>query len=134
MLSIRSIVIRVDDLERQTQFWQQALGYERRAEKSETFAHLYPKDGVGPDIALDALPSEVRVPPRIHIDFHTDDPETEIRRLISLGASEIPWENRPPEADYVVMADPEGNRFCVVGAQPEAVVGRGFDRRAETVI
>ena len=121
MLSVGSIVIRVDDLERQARFWQQALGYERRIDGSEVFAHLYPRDGVGPDIALDALPSEHRIPPRIHSDFHTDDPESEVRRLIGLGAAEIPWENRPPDADYVVMADPEGNRFCVVGAHPTAV-------------
>lgn len=114
-MRVGSIVIRVDDLERQTEFWQQALGYERRVDDSDVFAHLYPRDGVGPEVALDALPSEATIPPRIHIDFLTDDRDSEVRRLIGLGAVEIPWENRPPDADYVVMADPEGNRFCVVG-------------------
>ncbi len=118
MLKVGSIVIRVDDLERQARFWQEALGYERRVDDSAVFAHLYPKDGDGPDIALDALRSEVQVPPRIHLDLHTDDREAEVQRLTGLGATEIPWENRPPGATYTVMADPEGNRFCVIDAPP----------------
>ena len=118
MLSLGSIVIRVDDLELQTHFWQQALGYERRADDSDTFAHLYPSDGVGPDVALDRLRSDLQVPPRIHLDLFTNDRESEVQRLIALGATEIPWSNRPSTADYTVMADPEGNRFCVIARQP----------------
>ncbi len=114
MLKVGAIVIRVDDLERQAQFWQRVLGYERRADESDKYAHLFPKDGNGPNVSLDALRSEAQVPPRIHIDLHTDDRESEVQRLIRLGATEIPWEDGPPNAGYVVMADPEGNRFCVM--------------------
>lgn len=114
MLRVGSIVIRVDDLEGQARFWQHALGYERRIDNSDTFALLYPSDGHGPNVSLDALQSEVQVPPRIHVDLYADDRESEVQRLVGLGATEVPWENRPPEADYVVMEDPEGNRFCVI--------------------
>ena len=38
----------------------------------------------------------------------------EVDRLLALGASEVDWDERPPDADYVILADPEGNRFCVV--------------------
>ena len=34
--------------------------------------------------------------------------------MLALGASEVNWDKRPPDADYVILADPEGNRFCVV--------------------
>jgi hypothetical protein len=34
--------------------------------------------------------------------------------LLALGATEVHWDKRPPDADYVILADPEGNRFCVV--------------------
>ena len=37
-----------------------------------------------------------------------------MERLLSLGATEVHWDKRPPDADYVNLADPEGNRFCVV--------------------
>ncbi len=39
---------------------------------------------------------------------------SEVERLIGLGATEVHWDKRPPDADYVILADPEGNRFCVV--------------------
>ena len=39
-----------------------------------------------------------------------------MRRLIALGATEVHRDKRPADADYVILADPEGNRFCVVDA------------------
>jgi catechol 2,3-dioxygenase-like lactoylglutathione lyase family enzyme len=116
MLRIGSIVIRVDDLERQVEFWQQALGYERRVDDSEDFVLLYPRDGNGPNLSLDQVPAAVPVPPKLHLDLYADDQAAEVRRLIALGASEVHWDKRPPDADYVILADPEGNRFCVVDA------------------
>ena len=37
-----------------------------------------------------------------------------LERLLALGAIEVHWSKRPPTADFVILADPEGNRFCVV--------------------
>jgi hypothetical protein len=56
----------------------------------------------------------LQIPPRIHLDLYTDDQEGEVKRLIGLGATEIQWDKRPPDADYIILADPEGNRFCVI--------------------
>ena len=116
MLRVGSIVIRVDDLERQAAFWTAALGYERRASDSDDFALLYPPDRKGPNVSLDAVRSEVHIPPRIHLDLYAEDQAAEVERLKALGATEIHWDKRPPDADYVILADPEGNRFCVVDA------------------
>jgi predicted enzyme related to lactoylglutathione lyase len=114
MLTVGSIVIRVDDLERQAEFWQAALGYERRPSDADDFVLLRPKDGGGPNVSLDRVRSTVQVPPRIHLDLYTEDQAGEVQRLVALGATEIHWDKRPPDADYVILADPEGNRFCVV--------------------
>jgi catechol 2,3-dioxygenase-like lactoylglutathione lyase family enzyme len=114
MLRIGSVVFRVDDLERQARFWEEALGYERRPGDSSDFVLLRPKDGVGPNLSLDAVPAEVQIPPRIHLDLYAEDQEAEVARLTALGASRVDWDRRPADADYVIMADPEGNRFCVV--------------------
>lgn len=114
MIRVGSIVLRVDDLERQTEFWQAALGYERRPSDSDDFVLLRPRDGVGPNLSLDRVRSTVQVPPRIHLDMYTEDQAGEVKRLIALGATEVHWDKRPPDADYVILADPEGNRFCVV--------------------
>jgi catechol 2,3-dioxygenase-like lactoylglutathione lyase family enzyme len=99
LIRIGSIVLRVDDLQRQTEFWQAALDYERH-DMDHDFIQLRPRDGVGPSLSLDQVPSTVQVPPRLHLDLFTEDQTGEVERL--------------PDADYVILADPEGNRFCVV--------------------
>ena len=114
MLRIGSIVIRVDDLERQAEFWEAALGYVRRDLQADDFILLRPRDGVGPNVSLDQVPSKVQIPPRIHLDLYTEDQAGEVQRLKALGATEVHWDKRPPDADYVILSDPEGNRFCVV--------------------
>ena len=117
-LWIGSIVIRVDDLVRQTEFWSAALDYVPRDDpKTSDSVLLRPKDGVGPNVNLDRVRSALQIPPRIHLDLYTDGPEqqaAEVKRLIALGATEVHWDRKPPDADYVILADPEGNRFCVI--------------------
>jgi predicted enzyme related to lactoylglutathione lyase len=113
MLRVGSIVIRVDDLQRQVAFWSAALDYEARP-GADDFVLLKPKDGVGPNVSLDAVPAKVQIPPRIHLDLYAEDQAAEVQRLIGLGATEVHWSKRPADADYVILADPEGNRFCVV--------------------
>jgi catechol 2,3-dioxygenase-like lactoylglutathione lyase family enzyme len=116
MLRIGSIVIRVDDLECQASFWEAALGYERRIDDSDDFVLLRPRDGNGPNVSLDRVRSALQIPPRIHLDLYAEDQAGEVERLKGLGATEIHWDRRPPDADYLILADPEGNRFCVIDA------------------
>jgi predicted enzyme related to lactoylglutathione lyase len=117
MLRVGSIVIRVDDVQRQEAFWAAALDYvPRDGTSDDDFVLLRPRDGVGPHVSLDAVRSTVQVPPRIHLDLYADDQAAEVERLLALGATEVHWDKRPADADYVILADPEGNRFCVVDA------------------
>jgi hypothetical protein len=114
MISVGSIVIRVDDIERQARFWESALDYLRRPGDDDDFVLLRPKDGVGPNVSLDRWDSTLQLPPRIHLDLYADDQNGEVARLIELGATEVHYDRRPPDADYIILADPEGNRFCVI--------------------
>jgi hypothetical protein len=116
MIRVGSIVIRVDDLQRQTEFWIAALDYVPRDDTSDDFRLLRPRDGVGPNVSLDRVRSTLQIPPRIHLDLYAEDQAAEVERLKALGATEVQWDKRPPDADYVILADPEGNRFCVVDA------------------
>jgi predicted enzyme related to lactoylglutathione lyase len=116
MLRVGSIVLRVDDLERQKAFWTAALDYVARESDEGDFVLLQPRDGGGPNVSLDRVRSSVQIPPRIHLDLYAEDRAAEAERLIGLGATEVHWDKRPPDADYLIMADPEGNRFCVVDA------------------
>ena len=114
MVRVGSIVLRVDDLRRQTEFWAAALDYVPREENSDDFVLLRPRNGKGPNLSLDLARSELQTPPRIHLDLYTGDQAGEVKRLIALGATEVHWSKRPIDADYIILADPEGNRFCVV--------------------
>jgi catechol 2,3-dioxygenase-like lactoylglutathione lyase family enzyme len=123
MLRVGSIVIRVDDLVRQTAFWTAALGYVAREDVTAPdadFALLHPPGRDGPNVSLDRVRSTLQVPPRIHLDLYAEDRAAEVERLKGLGATEVHWDKRPADADYVIMADPEGNRFCVIDARPRS--------------
>jgi hypothetical protein len=115
-MRVGSIVFRVDDLPLQLSFWTQALDYVPREPPEDGWAVLRPRDGPGPNISLSAKPSQVQQGPRIHLDLYSDDQARDIERLLVLGATRPHEPNRPRDADYVILADPEGNRFCVVDA------------------
>jgi predicted enzyme related to lactoylglutathione lyase len=117
VLRVGSIVIRVDDLPLQTAFWSAALDYAARDDPNESdFVLLRPRDGAGPNVSLDRVDSTRHLPPRIHLDLYADDQAAEVRRLVKLGAREVHWDKRPADADYIILEDPEGNRFCVIDA------------------
>jgi predicted enzyme related to lactoylglutathione lyase len=117
VLTIGSIVIRVDDVDREAAFWTAALDYIAREGDADDFRLLRPRNGTGPNVALDRVQAAPRVPPRIHLDLYAADQAAEVRRLIGLGAREVHWDKRPADADYVILEDPEGNRFCVIDAR-----------------
>lgn len=104
--------MQVADVRRAAEFWVKALGYvPRDGHIEEDSVILAPKDGHGPSLALDRSD-------RMHLDLYTQDAEeqkAEVDRLISLGAERVDW-TYPDDADFVVLADTEGNLFCVVDA------------------
>ncbi len=116
MLIVGSIVIRVDDLDAQIAFWTQALDYVVREPRGDDFALLSPRSGSGPNLSLDAVPAERVLPPRIHLDVSAADGRAAGARLVGRGAARVEWSRMPPDADYVILEDPEGNRFCVIDA------------------
>lgn len=105
--------MRVDDLARQVAFWSAALGYTAGIERDD-FVLLRPPDGVGSEPVARPGPFPGAGPATVHLDLYSEDQSGEVARLLELGATEIHWDMRPPDADYVILADPEGNRFCVI--------------------
>jgi catechol 2,3-dioxygenase-like lactoylglutathione lyase family enzyme len=123
MITIGSIVLRVTDLTRERAFWVAVLDYVPRSETSDDFALLSPRSGGGPNLSLDQVRTTDSQPRRFHLDLYADDQAAEVERLVTLGATRVDWANRPEGADYVILADPEGNRFCVVDAARSARSG-----------
>ena len=118
MLSIGTVVVGVNDVGRAARFWQQALGYAPRDELEDDWAVLIPSGGgPGTHLALQLNETPVQERPRIHLDLYAGDAAdqaAEVERLISLGAERVDWDLYPDDPDFIVLADTEGNRFCVI--------------------
>jgi catechol 2,3-dioxygenase-like lactoylglutathione lyase family enzyme len=118
MLTFGVVVLGVTDRRRAEAFWCAALGYEVREDGFGGWARvLVPPGGTGTMIALQTSETPPEDHPRTHFDLHVADAseqETEAARLVSLGASRVEWDRFSLDPDFVVLADPEGNRFCIV--------------------
>ncbi|GAA0466623.1 hypothetical protein Aca07nite_76740 [Actinoplanes capillaceus] len=125
MAVMAQISLGVEDDKRAGAFWMRALGYVRRPPRwdGDDWIVIEPPPGSpGVPIAMDVSETPVQEQPRIHFDIEADqgDLGAEVDRLLSLGARRVDWpyypapgERHPSEPPYVVLADPEGNRFCV---------------------
>lgn len=114
MLAIGTTVLGVQDVARATAFWCDALGYVPREDGDDTWVVLIPHSGGGARLALMLSETPVQEHPRIHLDLYADNQEAEVARLLDLGASTVGWDLYPEDSDFIVLADPDGNRFCVV--------------------
>jgi catechol 2,3-dioxygenase-like lactoylglutathione lyase family enzyme len=114
VLRIGSIVWGVRDVPRAIEFWSAALDYRPLRTPSDDWAILVPKQSSGVQLAITIVSSDAETHQRHHLDLYTDrDRQAEVDRLIALGARRVEW-RYPPGADYVVLADPDGNTFCVI--------------------
>jgi catechol 2,3-dioxygenase-like lactoylglutathione lyase family enzyme len=118
MLTIGIIALGVDDLPRAVEYWTQALGYTvDDSESDECWATLVSPDGTGAALGLMLSATPVQEHPREHLDLFVPDAASqaaEVERLVGLGAERVDWDLYPEDPDFVVLADTEGNRFCIV--------------------
>ena len=118
-LTIGSIVINVADVPRAAAFWTAALGYVVRGRGDASVAPgtdwVVLTDPRRPwaNLSLNLAPSPKPERNRLHLDLYTQEQAAEVTRLEALGATRLPH-NYDPEDDFVVLADPDGNEFCVV--------------------
>lgn len=114
MLTIGTIVLGVNDVARSTDFWHAALGYVPREPGDGTWVTLAPASGPGALLSLMLSETPVQDHPRIHLDLYAEDQAAEVERLVSLGARRVDWDLCPDDPDFIVLEDPDGNRFCVI--------------------
>jgi catechol 2,3-dioxygenase-like lactoylglutathione lyase family enzyme len=114
---VGSIVIRCSRFDEMLVFWQAALGYVPREAPQNGWVVLMDPTGRGPNISLERVGTSIAPAPdklsAIHLDLYTEDQKAEVGRLVALGATRYAHET-PEDADFVVLADPDGYRFCVV--------------------
>jgi hypothetical protein len=111
-MRIGSIVMDCKDFDRMMRFWAEALHYAPRGTYEPGWVILRDPTGRGPNVSINRDPDLDTRGYRLHLDLYTEEQEREVHRLLQLGATL----HRAPEPgdDFVVLADPEGNLFCVV--------------------
>ncbi|MBE3001242.1 VOC family protein [Nocardiopsis sp. HNM0947] len=102
------------DLQGAARFWSAALGMRAAERDHSPYLTLSDPEGRFPPLLLQQVPEPKQGKNRMHLDLHVEDARAETERLTGLGARVL----RPffEEEGYllVVLADPEGNEFCVI--------------------
>jgi predicted enzyme related to lactoylglutathione lyase len=113
MLKIGNVTFDCEKPARVAAFWGAALGYKVEA-FSEFASQATHPEGTPPNLLFIKVPEARTVKNRVHMDVAADDPETEIARLIRLGATRGDSHTMPEFGiSWTVMQDPEGNELCV---------------------
>ena len=120
-IRIQSVCVGSIDPPRLAAFWQEALGwrktYEEEAEIVLEPRAGSPEEGVAPDLLFLKVPERKEVKNRLHLDLRPVDQGAEVTRLERLGARRVDV-GQGEDVTWVVLADPEGNEFCVLQALP----------------
>ena len=95
------------------QFWTKALGY-RQSSLVGPYVALYPDKPDQPELLLQRVPEPKTAKNRMHLDLRIDRLDEERDRLLALGATQLSDEIVEHGFRWYVMADPEGNEFCVI--------------------
>ena len=121
MTSSIEIAIDAVDVEPITVFWEAALGYRRLYEREPYVVLGPPQNDHRPRLVIQRVDRLSPEKTPVHIDLRVDDPDTEVARLQSLGAT-VEWvvdESASGFIRWTTMADPQGTLFCVCPARKE---------------
>jgi predicted enzyme related to lactoylglutathione lyase len=114
-VEFRDLIIDANDLEKLVAFWQQVLGWERRETDDSEYVEIAPPDGAIPTIIFVPVPEPKQVKDRLHIDVSPSagcEQAQELERLLALGARHV--DIGQGDQSWIVLADPEGNEFCLL--------------------
>jgi predicted enzyme related to lactoylglutathione lyase len=110
-LTIAMITFDTGDARKLATFWAAALNTTIQEDWGE-FIVLAPNTEHGVAIGIQQVPDATPGKNRVHFDSHVPDRKAEVARLTSLGATEVAVHSIPGLV-WSVLADPDGNQFCV---------------------
>ena len=110
-ISWEQIVVDAEDPARLGRWWAEALGYVLVHEDPDEVEIRRDRDQL-PGVLFTTVPDGKTVKNRLHFDLRPDDQEAEVERLVDMGAR--PVDIGQHDVSWVVLADPEGNEFCVL--------------------
>jgi predicted enzyme related to lactoylglutathione lyase len=126
-LRFEQLAIDAHDPERLAKFWAEVLDYEivydskddEDNDSPEREIELGPKNGSSTNLLFLENADEKRTKNRLHFDLRPDDQAAEVARVQALGATRV--DIGQGDVTWVVLADPEGNEFCILRAKsPDA--------------
>ena len=109
-LNVESITFDTTDPEKAAQWWAEAAGGQVIPYAPGEFVAVERQPG--PKLLFQKVPDPTPGKNRVHLDFTAADVDAEVKRLVQLGARETGRHRMGPVA-WVVLADPDGNAFCV---------------------
>lgn len=121
---VAQLTLDVRDVDVMARYWSQALGFDVRM-GDDGCAKLYPPTDAAAEVTtiwLQRTTEPKRGKIRLHLDLRpvAGDVESEVARLLALGATPADV-GQQPDDPFVVLADPEGNEFCVLLREPRHV-------------
>lgn len=119
-LRVETVTIDAADPWTLAAFWAELLDFEKTYEDADSVA-ISPRGGGGPTLLLYANPDRAgggaeRGKNPVHLDLAPDDRDAEVERALSLGATRVDIGQTGDES-WVVLADPEGNEFCILSSR-----------------
>ena len=119
-LRFQSLSIDAHDPTALADFWAAVLGWQRTDDEQDPDeVALEPPVGTheqgGVPLLFLRVPDDKTVKNRLHLDFRPDDQEAEVARVEALGARRVDI-GQGDDVTWVVLADPEGNEFCILRA------------------
>ncbi|MEU4349821.1 VOC family protein [Streptomyces sp. NPDC023838] len=118
-ISLYHLVVDAHDLPALARFWCQVLDWKVLFEDEEEIV-IGADVTAYPGMCFVPVPESKTVKNRLHIDLNPDDQAAEVERIIGLGARRVDV-GQGEEATWVVLADPEGNEFCVLRAKESLI-------------
>ncbi|GAA4576605.1 hypothetical protein GCM10023176_48420 [Micromonospora coerulea] len=106
-----SLTVDAQDPSRLAHWWAEALGYQVISDKPDEVEIRRAPD-VAPGIVFVPVADGKVTKNRLHIDLRPADQEAEVERLVDMGARHV--DVGQGDVQWTVLADPEGNEFCVL--------------------
>jgi predicted enzyme related to lactoylglutathione lyase len=122
--ALAAVVVDARDPYELAEFWSAAVGWPV-ARTGDHYATLRPEEGGAPSLEFIADETPKTVKNRLHLEVAPPadgDQQAEVERLLTLGATRVDIGQR--DARWVVLADPEGNEFCVLSPRGGGVADR----------
>ncbi len=119
--SIHNIVVDCRDPWQLAQFWSKVLARPVDPENEPADDEVgIPLDANAGELLFLSVPEPKTVKNRLHLCLQPDGPrDEEVERVLDLGASLVDDQRRPDGTGWTVLADPEGNEFCVLRSAAE---------------